>query len=45
MEFLRAGAKGVGMGSHLFPRDLIGEGRWEELREHFSGFVKKMGDR
>lgn len=40
IDFFRAGAKGVGMGGHLFPRHLIAEGRWEELREHFSGVVR-----
>ena len=39
-DFLRAGAKGVGMGSQLFPRELIGAGRWEELGTLFSDFVK-----
>ncbi|HMH22084.1 MAG TPA: bifunctional 4-hydroxy-2-oxoglutarate aldolase/2-dehydro-3-deoxy-phosphogluconate aldolase [Puia sp.] len=42
--FLRAGAKGVGMGSHLFPRDLIGNGRWDELGEHFANFVRAVRD-
>jgi 2-dehydro-3-deoxyphosphogluconate aldolase/(4S)-4-hydroxy-2-oxoglutarate aldolase len=40
IDFLRAGAKGVGMGGHLFPRQMIEAGRWEELREHFSGLVR-----
>lgn len=44
-DFLQAGAKGVGMGSHLFPRHLIENGCWEELGEFFSAFVKIFRDK
>jgi 2-dehydro-3-deoxyphosphogluconate aldolase/(4S)-4-hydroxy-2-oxoglutarate aldolase len=40
IDFMRAGAAGVGMGGHLFPRELIDGGRWEELKEHFSAVLK-----
>ncbi|HEU4552416.1 MAG TPA: bifunctional 4-hydroxy-2-oxoglutarate aldolase/2-dehydro-3-deoxy-phosphogluconate aldolase [Chitinophaga sp.] len=40
-EFLAAGAKGLGMGSHLFPKTLIEEGQWEELAAHFKRVVEK----
>lgn len=39
IDFFRAGAKGVGMGSHLFPRQLIEKEKWEELGALFSGLV------
>jgi 2-dehydro-3-deoxyphosphogluconate aldolase/(4S)-4-hydroxy-2-oxoglutarate aldolase len=44
VDYLRAGAVGVGMGGHLFPRPLIEEGRWDELKEHFSSFVRTYKD-
>jgi 2-dehydro-3-deoxyphosphogluconate aldolase/(4S)-4-hydroxy-2-oxoglutarate aldolase len=44
IDYLRAGAVGVGMGGHLFPRPLIEEGRWDELKEHFSSFVRTYKD-
>jgi 2-dehydro-3-deoxyphosphogluconate aldolase / (4S)-4-hydroxy-2-oxoglutarate aldolase len=40
IDFMRAGAVGAGMGGHLFPRELIDGGRWEELRGHFSAVLK-----
>lgn len=40
-EFLRAGARGVGMGSHLIPKDLLEKELWTELSLYLSGFVKK----
>jgi 2-dehydro-3-deoxyphosphogluconate aldolase/(4S)-4-hydroxy-2-oxoglutarate aldolase len=43
-DFLRAGASGVGMGSHLFPRELIEACRWEELGAHFGQFVSAYRD-
>src|SRR5882724_11636957 len=42
--WLSAGAKGVGMGSHLFPREFIEAGRWDELGDFFSGFAKTIRD-
>ncbi len=44
VDFLRAGAVGVGMGGHLFPRQMIEEGRWDTLQEHFSSFVRAYRD-
>lgn len=40
-EFLKAGAKGLGMGSHLIPKALIEKEHWDELSSHLSGFVEK----
>ena len=40
-DFLKAGAHGLGMGSHLLPKDLIETNQWEALRNHLSGFVEK----
>jgi 2-dehydro-3-deoxyphosphogluconate aldolase/(4S)-4-hydroxy-2-oxoglutarate aldolase len=40
-EFFAAGAAGVGLGSHLFPRQLIEEGRWDELKTIFQSFYNK----
>jgi 2-dehydro-3-deoxyphosphogluconate aldolase / (4S)-4-hydroxy-2-oxoglutarate aldolase len=42
--FLKAGAKGVGIGSHLFPPGLINEGRWDELHRFYSAFVQKFNN-
>ena len=38
-EFLKAGAAGLGMGSQLFPKQLIEEGAWEELSVLFQELV------
>ena len=38
-EYLRAGAAGLGIGSGLFPRDLVKEERWDELSGLFARFV------
>jgi 2-dehydro-3-deoxyphosphogluconate aldolase/(4S)-4-hydroxy-2-oxoglutarate aldolase len=35
-EFIKAGAKGVGIGSHLFPADIIEQERWQDLRQIFA---------
>lgn len=43
-EFLQAGAKGLGIGSTLFPPALIEEGSWDELNKLFLSFVKKFND-
>lgn len=37
--FLKAGAAGLGMGSQLFPKQLIEEGAWEELSVLFRQLV------
>ncbi|MFD3003453.1 bifunctional 4-hydroxy-2-oxoglutarate aldolase/2-dehydro-3-deoxy-phosphogluconate aldolase [Pontibacter toksunensis] len=42
IEFLEAGAQGLGMGSHLLPKQLIEEERWDELSRHLTGFVEKF---
>lgn len=41
-DFLRAGAGGVGVGSQLFDRTLIGERNWTGLRAHFQQFVDRL---
>lgn len=38
-EFLKAGAAGLGMGSQLFPKQLIEEGAWEKLSALFRQLV------
>ena len=40
-EFLHAGASGLGLGSQLFPRELIEQGRWDKLEQHFQAFSDK----
>lgn len=40
-DFLKAGAHGLGMGSHLLPKNLIENDEWEALSAHFSNFVRK----
>jgi 2-dehydro-3-deoxyphosphogluconate aldolase/(4S)-4-hydroxy-2-oxoglutarate aldolase len=40
-EFLRAGAKGLGMGSTLFPQKLIKSKNWHELEDLFHAVVEK----
>lgn len=40
-EFLKAGAAGLGMGSHLLPKSLIEKEQWDQLSSHLSGFVEK----
>jgi 2-dehydro-3-deoxyphosphogluconate aldolase / (4S)-4-hydroxy-2-oxoglutarate aldolase len=35
-DFIKAGAKGVGIGSHLFPAEIIQKERWEDLRKIFA---------
>lgn len=39
--FMRAGAKGFGIGSALIPKRLVENEDWEGLRNHFTGFVSK----
>lgn len=41
-DFIRAGADGVGVGSQLFDRTLIGEQNWTGLRAHFQQFVDRL---
>jgi 2-dehydro-3-deoxyphosphogluconate aldolase/(4S)-4-hydroxy-2-oxoglutarate aldolase len=40
-EFFKAGAAGVGMGSTLFPKNLVEGEQWEELGGHFSEVLNK----
>lgn len=40
-DFLKAGAHGLGMGSHLLPKNLIETDQWEALSDHLLSFVKK----
>lgn len=40
-DFFLAGAKGVGVGSHLIPGDLVEKNEWELLSLHFSKFINK----
>lgn len=39
--YLAAGAKGVGIGSHLFPADIIKNKNWEALEKIYSDFKEK----
>ena len=40
-EYLKAGASGLGMGSHLIPKQLVAQEQWGQLHEHLAGFVEK----
>lgn len=42
INFFKAGARGVGMGSSLFPADLIQHGQWAALEEFYVQFVKQL---
>ncbi|HEY4198797.1 MAG TPA: bifunctional 4-hydroxy-2-oxoglutarate aldolase/2-dehydro-3-deoxy-phosphogluconate aldolase [Mucilaginibacter sp.] len=44
IDFLASGAAGLGIGSQLFSRDMIDQKDWKALADHFSLFVKKIGD-
>lgn len=41
-NYLKAGADGVGVGSHLFDKTLIGEQNWPGLRAHFQTFIDQL---
>lgn len=43
-DFFNAGAKGVGMGGNLFPKDMIEHENWEKLGSVFSSFAAKYND-
>lgn len=43
-DYLAAGATGVGLGSHLFPRHLIEQRRWDELQTIFQSFYIKYSE-
>lgn len=40
--YFKAGADGVGIGSHLFDKALIQQKNWSGLKDHFEQFVKKI---
>jgi 2-dehydro-3-deoxyphosphogluconate aldolase/(4S)-4-hydroxy-2-oxoglutarate aldolase len=42
IDFLDAGAEGLGMGGHLFDRRLIGSKDWVALKAGFEGIVGKL---
>ena len=39
-SFMEAGAEGLGIGSQLFPKEIIQQRKWEELRKLFARFLK-----
>lgn len=41
VDFLKAGAKGVGIATSLFPQDIISTERWDLLAEFYRDFVSK----
>ncbi len=41
IDFLQAGAMGLGMGSSLFPKHLIENELWDALKHHFESVVQK----
>ena len=41
-EFFKAGASGLGIGSHLFDKTLISKKDWNGLKEHFQKFVNQL---
>jgi 2-dehydro-3-deoxyphosphogluconate aldolase / (4S)-4-hydroxy-2-oxoglutarate aldolase len=43
-DFIRAGAKGVGIGSALVPKDTLERGAWEELSEHVHYVLQRVQD-
>ena len=43
-DYLAAGAAGVGLGSNLFPRDLIEQRRWDELKKIFQTFYIRYSE-
>jgi 2-dehydro-3-deoxyphosphogluconate aldolase/(4S)-4-hydroxy-2-oxoglutarate aldolase len=42
-EYFEQGAKAVGIGSHLFPKDIIARQDWNALGDVYLSFVKKYG--
>lgn len=41
-DFLKAGATGLGIGSHLFPKHLLENNQWAELGKLYAEFVKSV---
>jgi 2-dehydro-3-deoxyphosphogluconate aldolase / (4S)-4-hydroxy-2-oxoglutarate aldolase len=42
LQFLEAGAEGLGIGGQLFDKQIIKDKNWEALTEHLEKFVKKI---
>jgi 2-dehydro-3-deoxyphosphogluconate aldolase/(4S)-4-hydroxy-2-oxoglutarate aldolase len=43
-DFLKAGADGLGIGSHLFDKTLVAKKDWSGLKAHFQTFVQQLGN-
>jgi len=43
-EYFKQGAKAVGIGSHLFPKDIIARKDWKALNDVYRTFVEKYTD-
>ncbi len=41
-DFLKAGADGFGIGSHLFDKQLIDKKDWDGLKNHFQSFIDRF---
>jgi 2-dehydro-3-deoxyphosphogluconate aldolase/(4S)-4-hydroxy-2-oxoglutarate aldolase len=44
IQFMKAGAFGLGIGSQLFSTDLINGKEWKALANHFSSFTSKINE-
>ena len=44
VSFIHAGATCVGLGSSLFPKDLVREERWEKISEHIATFPVRLAE-
>jgi 2-dehydro-3-deoxyphosphogluconate aldolase/(4S)-4-hydroxy-2-oxoglutarate aldolase len=44
IEYFKQGAKAVGIGSHLFPKDIIARQDWAALGEIYEDFVNRYND-
>ena len=42
MDYMNAGASGLGVGSQLFDKKMIQEKNWTSLSEHFKSFANKL---
>jgi len=43
-DYFTSGAKGVGIGSHFFPKGIIDRQDWDSLSTIYSQFVKRYND-
>ena len=43
-DFFAAGAAGVGLGSNLFPKQIIEQGKWDELKTILESFHTKFSE-